>query len=333
MLGVQPSGQPITGFAGALYGFGWWTGDYHLGVPSPIIGTENVVSNTANVPAYYLIEPNGSQTPYTNIAQLYFTSPTQTTACLNGTSSTTGYWSLTWSNASVTTPGYIGAALKATYTEGPDTTHCSQPNPNYSCYIENWYYATGIGVVEIQDLQGGYTVYSPPKTLALVRYDPGNGGGPYVGLKDEIIAKAGTPGNLYFSQWDTFFTAATNLIAPTATQACYTGTTVLTIDQYLALLENIGTPCSTVQYPGNINTTLQQMESRAGTSTGLDWDQWNYYYQQVTGSAGPGPGSVCMKQVSSTNAGLVYPNEWMLFTGRQWLLYFEHTQGWPACAS
>ena len=71
------------------------------------------------------------------------------------------------------------------------------------------------------------------------------------------------------------------------------------------------------------------MESLDGTSTGLDFDQWNYYYAQVEGQSGPAPQNTCMLTVTTydplqgTQVTIV-PNREVLLTGREWLLFYEH---------
>lgn len=324
MLGVQPSGQPFTGYAGALYGFGWFTTNY-WSTPS-FVGTADVI-NTANEPAYLLLEPNGSTGSFKSTTQGLLGSSSETAACLTGTPSADS-WSVIWTDTTTDTPAYSGAVLSACYTE-----------VNTLTYSECWYFAKNIGPVAI-------VVSSPANeatSMRLVSY-PGQPGGyspttPSVTLYDAIVAQASYLGPYTFAQWGPYFTAATGLAAPTAAEAC-----VPSVDQnqpmylnpYLSYLELIGTAnCTAVQYqPAGINTTLQQMESMAGTTTGLDYFQWSYYYTAVTGKSAPAATSVCMPTVYASGSGVnMQPDAVTLLDGRQWLLYFEHAQGWPACGS
>jgi len=325
MLGVQPASQNPAGYSGALYGFGWWSTDYWSGLQE---GTDDVVSTNTAEPAYLLILPNGSTNNGSawKVGQILYGSSAQTGACLYSPSGgEADSWSVTWSDTSITTPAYSGAALEAEYVEVNSS----------GTYIEYWYYANNIGPVYIN-------VTSPAAqatTSALVSY-PGESGSisqttPLVTLYDAITAQAGTLGTMTFAEWGPYFAAVTNLAAPTGLDVCQSPFEYdpITLSYYLLMLERIGTSgCTTVQYlPSTMNTTLSQMESLAGTTTGLDYFQWLYYYTRVTGQGGPVPTAVCMPQVNSSSDGLMEPDAAILLDGRQWLLYFEHTQGWPAC--
>jgi hypothetical protein len=107
----------------------------------------------------------------------------------------------------------------------------------------------------------------------------------------------------------------------------------MTVDQYLATLEEVGgATCQVVQYPTTYNgmtanAMLANMQLSAGTSSGYayDWDQWAYYYQKVEGQPSPAPDTMCMKAYTYRNVpSVIAYNRYLLLTPRQWLLFFEH---------
>ena len=44
--------------------------------------------------------------------------------------------------------------------------------------------------------------------------------------------------------------------------------------------------------PASLPQAAQAMVAAAGRASGLSWDEWNYYYNRVTGNQGPAPESM-----------------------------------------
>ena len=51
------------------------------------------------------------------------------------------------------------------------------------------------------------------------------------------------------------------------------------------------------QQPNQTSDFRAQLAQAAGTTTGLNFDQWNYYAQQLTGKLWPGPEDVGLSRV------------------------------------
>ncbi len=235
---------------------------------------------------------------------------------------------MTWTpNVQVTTP-YTGtvSALKASYTE-TCIANCQPPNTQ-----EDWYFVNNLGPVRID--QSGI------EQLELVDFAAGSGSpvSSFVSLRDALEALAGSGCCSSFASWSTWFTQATNLNAPSSAAVCLSpfAPSTFSADYYLSLLENVGSQsCTTISYPStpnglSANAMLQQVENNAGTTSGRDYDVWNYFYGVVEGQTGPPPESVCMKSVQTNdyyrNPAQVTntPNRWMLLSGREWLLFYEY---------
>ncbi len=234
-----------------------------------------------------------------------------------------GLWSVDWSDASVTTPGYTGSAVKAAYSEESE----------FGLYLENWYFVPDIGPVRIEAVQQGGVLLG--LTLDLVEFEPSQNEprDPHVDFRDLLICAAGATAGLSFYDWNYFFTEATAMAGPPPEEACLDQSTALeplTVDQYLLALANRGESCSSITWDFSI---LHQMEQLANTTSGLNFDQWNYYYEQVTGTPGPAPNDVCMPEVRYVDGvtgqdTIDSPNRHIHYTSKQWFMLFQY-QGTP----
>jgi hypothetical protein len=240
----------------------------------------------------------------------------------------TGSWTATWKGDYVQTPGYTGPVMKADYVE------------TFSHFHEDWYFAQNVGPVRIINTNG-ITLDLVQKQTGLfspIRGSSQAAGGPEIGqlpttamvtFRDILISRAGTVSGLNFDQWNYYHAAATHTAGPAPQDVCMNPANrgnILTVDQYLAWLPNRGTSCSTGQHWPM--TELNQVIALAGTTDGLDFDEWNYYdaaagYNPIT------PENSCIGQVSYYdqfyNQNLtVYPNRYAAINAWEWYGIVEY---------
>lgn len=322
MLGVQPQYYSPTYLAGSLFALGWYrTGLSHAPLSSSSVNLRSSTPLTS-LP-YLMLRGDGStsaENSYHNVFESFLPAPD--TSCLSAQVLSNVHWTVNFTaNQWYSTPGYTGYTLKAQYDEVISSSEE---------YLEDWYFASGVGPVVIHTHKQGSVV---PSTLAwqrmkLVSYQPGSGvSGPAgVTLRDALIARASVTSGLNWDQWNYYFTLVTNLSGPYASYACVSNSsTPMSVDTYLNYLEAIGGSCGNIVYPSlsngsSPNTVLQQMTGTPGGSL-RTWTDWNLALKSATNQqvVGQLPQNVCMLQV-----GTEYPASNLLLTARQWLLFYEH---------
>lgn len=294
---------------------------------TPVYGTEfyrtDPAYNSTTYPPYILMRSNGPSAAAITVPLIYFGSGANPDySCVAPpTSPSPGSWAVTWSSTVVSTPGYSGTAMLATYVE------------TYSSLTEYWYFAQNIGPVKIINNDG--------ITLELVDRVAGSGtaSASSVTLRDIVIANAGTTAGLNFDQWNYYYTQATHSGPPSPEDVCMAPsnrTNLITIDQYLSTVSQRGSSCSTgVHWP---MTELNQVTALAGTTSGLSYDQWNYYDTAAGYSVIDVP-AACMSSVTYQDGQsapgapptTMYPNRSALYTAAQWYALVQYRRQGGAC--
>lgn len=306
---------------GTIWAPGWYNADLAGGLTNPETTTVVPKIGESRKP-YILIKNSATQTNESLILTKYISTPPQNGqpdlrpfTCVSDPGTGADHtWTVTYSNESLSTPGYFGPVVKATYDElGP-----------IGQFKEEWYFANGIGPVKIHTIKQESIDINI--TLELVTYTPGATAGPEVTLRDLLAARTGAVGGLTFNQWNSAFVSSTGRSAPGPSDVCLNPLNTwmaMTLDSYLSYLENWGTTCSTIPWDAlNMSTSMKR------------WDEWGSAYlsaaQSKTGypmspSIGsPDPGTRCAPMVSYvTNLGrgslaTAYPNRWIMYTQRQW---------------
>jgi hypothetical protein len=216
-------------------------------------------------------------------------------------------------------------------------------------FDENWYFDNNIGPVKVETItQDAYIPGTQTcrdngqcllwQNLELVTFVQGSGSaGPQgVTLRDALMAKAAATGGLTWYQWNYYLQQILH-VAVQDSDACVSNpSATISIDTYIGYLESVGGSCTVLHYDdlpnsqGNPNDVAYLMFQAAPTGM-LDWDHWNYYFNQVTsGQITPSaPEDVCQPSITyfDTQSGSdqsVIGNRYMLLTVRQWLLLYEH---------
>ncbi|MBX9766047.1 MAG: hypothetical protein K2X47_02140 [Bdellovibrionales bacterium] len=127
ILGAQPNGQ--------IMGYGHYVEDLQ---GNPGTDTMNYRTNTAGVPAYYLIPGNPKHQQSSTSRHSLPATEGITNSCIPGDNNYFSTWNVSWAYDTVSVPGYTGPALRASYDEQSGGRQ-----------IEDWYFVHGLGVVRI----------------------------------------------------------------------------------------------------------------------------------------------------------------------------------------
>lgn len=326
-LGIRPNLD--------LIGFGHLWNDFS---GNPVYGTNFYITQPgydpdAN-PQYILMRAGGPNATAPLITQQYFGNALNPDYNCETPPpppySSSGTWQANWSSTSVSTPGYAGTAMVATYGESNVSAH------------ETWYYAQNIGPVQIVNTAG--------LTLQLVEHSTG-AVSPKVAFRDILITQAAATAGLNFDQWNYYLAQVTHIAVPAPQEVCMDPSlrgNPLTVDQYLSYLTNRGTSCSSVHW--NM-TELQDVQNRAGVTDGLTYDQWNYYDSQA-GYAAYDVTQVCMRSetycdhqggtsqstcdpdqnnVPQGTINTIFPNRYATYSSAQWFSLVGYVRAGGVC--
>ena len=127
ILGVNPNGD--------IRGFGHYVADLSGQL---LAGTMNYRSMVSDIPAYLILRGNQKAFQYVSNRHALPSSELFTNSCLPDLDQYPSLWNVFWTRTAVSTPGYSGPAIKASFDEISGGRQ-----------IEDWYFAQGIGVVRI----------------------------------------------------------------------------------------------------------------------------------------------------------------------------------------